>query len=74
MPNLCLTEEEALETVALRSKEQCEDCHYERVGERYVVYRTRDKKVMKSINYFRPDLSKFFETYELEKFYEVEEI
>ena len=70
----CSTEEEALETVALRSKEQCEDCHYERVGERYVVYRTRDRKVMKSINYFRPDLSKFFETYELEKFYEVEEI
>ena len=28
-----------------------------------VVYRTRDKKVMKSINYFSPDLEQFF-TYE----------
>ena len=70
----CSTKEEALETISVRSKEQGEDCHYERVGERYVVYRTRDKKVMKSINYFRPDLSKFFETYELEKFFEVKEV
>ena len=70
----CSTKEEALETISVRSKEQGEDCHYERVGERYVVYRTRDKKVMKSINYFRPDLSKFFETYDLEKFFEVKEV
>jgi hypothetical protein len=28
--------------------------------ERFVVYRTRDRKVMKSINYFRPDLKQFF--------------
>ena len=70
----CSTEEEAMETVSVRSKEQNEPCHYEKVGKRYVVYRTRDRKVMKSINYFRPDLSQFFDTYELEKFYEVETI
>ncbi len=74
MSKACETEEEAIETVALRSKEQAEACHYEKVGRYYVVYRTRDRKVMKSINYFRPDLSKFFETYELKKFYEVKEI
>ena len=75
MSKACKTEEEAVQTVSQRSKEQGEACHFEKVAEgRYIVYRSRDRKVMKSINYFSPDLSKFFETYELEKFYEVEEI
>lgn len=56
----CSSEEEAQATVELRSKEQGEACHYEKIGRYYIVYRTRDKKVMKNINYFRPDLSKFF--------------
>lgn len=60
MSKACTTEEEAKETVEVRSKEQGEACHYERVGEYYIVYRTRDRKVMKSINYFRPDLNQFF--------------
>ena len=59
MSKSCKTEEEALETITIRSKEQGEACHHEKVGERYVVYRTRDKKVMKSINYFRPNLKQF---------------
>jgi|TARA_B100001778_G_scaffold174711_1_gene143749 predicted HAD superfamily Cof-like phosphohydrolase len=75
MSKACETEEEAIQTVSQRSKEQGEACHFEKVAEgRYIVYRTRDRKVMKSINYFRPDLSKFFEDYELQKFYEVKEI
>jgi hypothetical protein len=56
----CISEEEAQETVRVRSAEQKEPCHYEQVGKYYIVYRTRDRKVMKNINYFRPDLSKFF--------------
>jgi hypothetical protein len=68
MSKACLTEEEAEETVEVRSKEQGEACHYERVDQYYIVYRTRDRKVMKSINYFKPDLSKFFTNQELEKF------
>jgi len=55
----CSSEEEAQETVRVRSAEQEEPCHYEKVGEYYIVYRTRDKKVMKNINYFRPDLKQF---------------
>ena len=75
MSKACETEAEAVQTVSERAKEQGEACHYEKIAEgRYIVYRTRDKKVMKSINYFRPDLSKFFETYELEKFYNVTEL
>ena len=56
----CITQEEAQKTVEVRSKEQGESCHYEQVGDKYVVYRTRDRKVMKSINYFKPDLKQFF--------------
>ena len=56
----CSSEEEAQETVRVRSQEQETACHYEKVGNYYIVYRTSDRKVMKNINYFRPDLSKFF--------------
>jgi predicted HAD superfamily Cof-like phosphohydrolase len=56
----CSSEEEAQDTVRVRSEEQKTECHYEKVGEYYIVYRTHDRKVMKNINYFRPDLSKFF--------------
>ena len=59
MSKACKTEDEAKQTVIKRSEEQGEPCHYEKVGEYYIVYRTRDKKVMKNINYFRPDLKKF---------------
>jgi hypothetical protein len=56
----CTSEEEAQETVRVRSTEQKEPCHYEQVGKYFIVYRTRDRKVMKNINYFRPNLTQFF--------------
>jgi len=68
MSKACSSEEEAQATVELRSKEQKEPCHYEKVGRYYIVYRTRDRKVMKNINYYRPDLSQFFTSEELAKF------
>jgi hypothetical protein len=64
----CSTEEEAIATVAKRSEEQGEECHWEQVGNMYVVYRSRDRKVMKSINYFKPNLKKFFTNDEALKF------
>ena len=60
MSKACNSEEEAQQTAELRSSEQNEPCHYEKVGDYYIVYRTRDRKVMKNVNYFRPDLKKFF--------------
>jgi predicted HAD superfamily Cof-like phosphohydrolase len=61
MSKACSTEEEAIQSVSQRSKEQGEACHFEKVAEgRYIVYRSRDRKVMKSVNYFRPDLHQFF--------------
>ena len=64
----CKTENEAKATVDKRSIEQNEACHYEKVGEYYIVYRTRDRKVMKNINYFKPNLSQFFTEEQLSKF------
>ena len=63
----CSTEEEAQKTVEQRSKEQGTACHYEKVGDKYIVYRSSDFKVMKNINYFRPDLKQFFTKEELEQ-------
>jgi hypothetical protein len=65
MSKICKTEEEAQETVKLRSEQQGEPCHFEKTDGGYVVYRSSDMKVMKSINYFRPDLSQFFTEDEL---------
>ena len=64
----CKSEEEAVLTVKKRSEEQGEPCHWKKISDMYIVYRTRDRKVMKSINYFRPDLEKFFTNEELTKF------
>lgn len=63
----CQTEEEAKATVIQRSSEQGEACHYEKVGDYYVVYRTRDRKVMKNVNYFKPNLKQFFTDKEIQK-------
>ena len=60
MSKACSSEEEAQQTVKRRSAEQEEECHYEKVDGYYIVYRTHDRKVMKNVNYFRPDLKKFF--------------
>jgi len=59
MSKSCATIEEAMATMELREKEHG-DCYFRKVGERYVVYRKRDDKVMKSINYFAPNLKQFF--------------
>ena len=67
MSKSCETESEAKATVAKRSEEKGHPCHYEKVGDRYVVYRSSDRKVMKSINYFAPNLKQFFTDEELRK-------
>lgn len=60
LSKICNTLEEAEETVRVRSEQQGTECHWEKIGDKYVVFRSSDKKVMKSINYFRPDLKQFF--------------
>ena len=65
MSKACKTEEEAIETAKSEAARVGEDTHYEQVGEYWVVYRSRDRKVLKSINYFRPNLKQFFTESEL---------
>ena len=69
MSKACKTEEEAIETAKSEAIRVGEDTHYEQVGEYWVVYRSRDRKVLKSINYFRPDLTQFFTGDELQRFH-----
>ena len=65
MSKSCATVEEAEQTVKEVSIAKNHPCHWEKVGNRYVVYRSSDKKVMKSINYFAPDLEQFFDKEDL---------
>ena len=67
MSKSCSDETEAESTVKVRSGEQGEDCHYEEIDGKFVVYRSRDNKVMKSVNYFKPNLKQFFTEEELKK-------
>ena len=67
MSKACKTEEEAIETAKSEAVRVGEDTHYEQVGEYWVVYRSRDRKVLKSINYFRPNLKQFFTDEELKQ-------
>jgi len=64
MSKSCTTVEEAVATINERSKEHGE-CYFRKVGSRYVVYRKSDDKVMKSINYFAPNLEQFFTDQEI---------
>ena len=66
MSKICKTEQEAIDTVKLRSEQQGEPCHYVKKDVGFVVYRSRDMKVMKSINYFAPNLNQFFTEEEIE--------
>lgn len=65
MSKSCNTREEALKTIKVRGDQEEEFCHWEKVEDKYIVYRTRDKKVMKSIKYFPPNLKKLFTDDEL---------
>lgn len=65
MSKSCETEEVAKQSVEAMTKKYGVTYFYEKVGDRWVVYRASDRKVGKSVNYFRPDLKKFFTEEEL---------
>lgn len=60
MSKICKDETTAALTLEKRQAEQGEPCHVEPYGKKFIVYRSRDRKVMKSVDYFRPNLKKFF--------------
>lgn len=59
MSKSCLTEEEAIKTVEVRSKEKGYECHYEKVGDKWIVFRSSDRKAQKSIYFSSPNLTQF---------------
>lgn len=63
MSKSCATIEDAEKTIEVRSKEHGA-CHYEQQGDLYIVYRSSDRKVMKSVNYFRPNLGPIVSKYQ----------
>jgi predicted HAD superfamily Cof-like phosphohydrolase len=61
----CATEEEADATAKFRAAASQRPCHFEKRGDRFVVYRSEDRKVQKSLSYFAPNLRQFFTEEEL---------
>jgi predicted HAD superfamily Cof-like phosphohydrolase len=51
MSKACKTEQEAIETVAFYEKERNTPCFYQAVDGLFMVYRTADRKTLKSIYY-----------------------
>ena len=61
----CATEEEADATAKFRAAASQRPCHFEKRGDKFVVYRSEDRKVQKSLSYFAPNLKQFFTEDEL---------
>jgi len=59
MSKSCETEEIAKQTVEHIQNIKGYPCYYEKVDNGWVVYRSSDKKVQKSIKYFKPNLKQF---------------
>lgn len=57
MSKACKTVTEAEQTVA-HYQQQGVECHYEKEGDLYLVYRKEDRKTLKSINYSPADLKR----------------
>ena len=66
MSKTCETYEIANQTIQARIPEHG-PCYTKQVGDVWVVYRKSDDKVMKSINYFRPNLKQFFTQEEIDR-------
>lgn len=60
LSKICKTEDEAIETVKHVEINKGYPCYYKKTDKGYVVYRTSDNKVQKSIKYFSPNLKKLF--------------
>jgi predicted HAD superfamily Cof-like phosphohydrolase len=62
MSKLCKTEEEAIETVRVRTKEALQEHFYEKIGDNYAVRYKGNGKVRKSVNFREPNLKKILES------------
>lgn len=61
MSKACKSQEEAEETVRYYSEERDTPCFYEKQEDLYLVYRTEDRKTLKSVKYSPADLRSIIE-------------
>lgn len=57
MSKACNSEQEAIETVKFYNDKDGTIAHYVNDGDKWLVYRTEDNKVLKNINYIAADLA-----------------
>ena len=58
MSKACSSIQDAIETILQYKKKDGTECMYKQVGDKWVVYRMSDNKVLKSINYSPAELKK----------------
>jgi predicted HAD superfamily Cof-like phosphohydrolase len=58
MSKACSSIKEAIETISHYKKKDGTESMYKKVGDKWIVYRISDNKVLKSINYSPADLKK----------------
>lgn len=58
MSKACNSEQEAIDTVNFYNDKDGTDAYYVSYGDKWLVYRKSDNKILKSINYIRAELSK----------------
>jgi hypothetical protein len=61
MSKACNSEEEALSTVQFYLDRDGTESHIEKIGDKWMVYRSIDNKVLKCINYSPADLAKILD-------------
>ena len=62
MSKFCLSEEEAVLSVENYDLIDI-DTYYKKVGKYYIIFRTRDNKILKSLNYQKVNLSNLIDEY-----------
>lgn len=62
MSKSCHSVEEAEATVQYYQENRGQDCYYKEVDGHYLVYRTKDNKTLKSINYSPADLKRILDS------------
>jgi hypothetical protein len=61
MSKACVSVEEAEKTIEWYRQEKDTECYYEEKDGKYLIYRTSDRKTLKSINYSPADLKGILE-------------
>jgi len=60
MSKACNSIQEAIETISYYKKKDGTESTYKQVGDKWVVYRSIDNKVLKSVNYSPANLKNYF--------------